>query len=402
MPPFRVEAQDFISAGISTAGESNPLNESSPSFSAMQHAFDALLDAAVDAVIVIDHRGRMQAFNRAAERLFGYGAAEALGRNVSMLMPDPDRSAHDGYLERYLVSGEAHIIGIGREVLARRKDGSVFPASLAVGRMEGENPPRFVGFIRDLTTSKQAEAEVQSAQERLSRYDRLGIMGAMASGLAHEMNQPLAAISTYAQAARRLLQTCSGDNLADIDEALGEITSQALRAGDVIQWLRSFAKSPDDGHGPVDCNRMIEDLLPLARMRAARHGMRIALDLATRLPPVSGNATELQQVILNLVNNGIDAMAGTSDVLPEVVIGTRTVNGRVEICVSDHGPGISAEVANRMFDPFFTTKENGTGLGLAISSSIVRAHGGVLQHRPALEGGACFFFTLPVVEANRP
>ena len=165
----------------------------------------ALLDAAVDAVVVIDGSGRIESFNRAAERLFGFSATEVVGRNVSMLMPEPDRSAHDGYIQRYLTTGEARIIGIGREVKGQRRDGTVFPALLSVGRVDGAVPPRFVGFIHDLSERVAAEHEVTQARERLTHVDRLSTMGEMAAGLAHEINQPLAAITTYASACQQLL-----------------------------------------------------------------------------------------------------------------------------------------------------------------------------------------------------
>ena len=228
----------------------------------------ALLDAAVDAIVVIDAAGHIESFNRAAEKLFGFTAAEALGRNVSMLMPEPDRSAHDGYLKRYLATGEARIIGIGRMVQAQRRDGTLFPASLSVGRVAGVEPPRFVGFIHDLTAQVAAETEVIQARERLTHVARLSTMGEMAAGLAHEINQPLAAIATYAQACQHLLSQDAAGNTDEIRDSLAQINRQALRAGEVIRRLRTFVSNREVRRERVDCNRLLEDLATLDTSQA--------------------------------------------------------------------------------------------------------------------------------------
>ncbi|MBX3703528.1 MAG: PAS domain S-box protein [Steroidobacteraceae bacterium] len=211
-----------------------------------EQEFRALLTAAVDAIVIIDHRGVIRTFNRAAEELFGYAASEAEGANVSMLMPEPYRSEHDGYMLRYLESGEAHIVGIGREVDARRKDGTIFRAWLSVGRVEGEDPPRFVGFLHDVTAHQRAEEYERRAAERLAEVARLGAMASMAASIAHEVNQPLAAISTYALACERLLGLPNAD-LAEVRRALRQIAEQALRAGDSIRNMRELVRK---GVGP--------------------------------------------------------------------------------------------------------------------------------------------------------
>ncbi len=203
--------------------------------------FRALLTAAVDAIVIIDHCGVIQTFNRAAEQLFGYPAAEAIGAKVTMLMPEPYRSEHDGHIQRYLECGEAHVIGIGREVDAQRKDGSVFRAWLSVGRVEGEDPPRFVGFLHDVTARQRAEEYERRAADRLAELARLGAMANMAASIAHEVNQPLAAISTYALACERLLGSPNAD-IAEVRRALRQIAEQALRAGDSIRNMRELVR----------------------------------------------------------------------------------------------------------------------------------------------------------------
>jgi two-component system, LuxR family, sensor kinase FixL len=612
---------------------------------------EALLDAAVDAVIVISHDSVILTFNRAAERLFGYAAADVLGQDISVLMPEPYRSAHAGYVGAYLETGRARIIGIGREITARRQDGSLFPAALSVGRIRGVEPPRFVGFIQDITTRKAAlealrferdraqtyldvaevillaldaqgavtmlnrrgqeilgyteaeligsdwfdmcvppparrerrerfeqelsfdaltmsesrseiltrdgvrrliawrttplldhsgraigclasgediterqaaedalrqseallrsaqsiaqlgnfevvhpdgpntwseqlyqllgmsieegpvsvpefaarfvhpddldhfnqewtrarvelqrfdfefrirrldgsirymhslgivsahpdgviatgtlhditdrklaELELRVGQERLTHVARLSTMGEMATGLAHEINQPLTAIANYAQAAVRMMDAPGGTDLGDVREALVQIVNQSLRAGEVIRRLRAFVKSRTSRSERLEINRLVEDVWILAVPDARVNDMRLVLELDGESPVVAGDPVQLQQVLLNLVRNAIDATCECTTALRELTIATRDLGDTVEVAVVDHAGGIPESVAQNLFNPFYTTKETGTGLGLAISRSIITAHRGKLGYRPTPGGGTTFFFTLP-------
>jgi two-component system sensor kinase FixL len=362
----------------------------------------ALLNAAVDAVIVINSAGLIETFNPAAARLFGYSAQEAIGRNVSLLMPEPDRSAHDGYLRRYLTTGDAHIIGIGREVQAQRRDGSVFPAALSVGRVSGLDPPRFVGFIHDLSARVAAENEVIQARDRLTHVARLSTMGELAAGLAHEINQPLAAITTYAQACQYLIAQGAAVDGEEIRDALAQISAQALRAGEVIRRLRSFVSNREVRHEQVDCNRLLEDLAALAHPDSRANDVRLIFDVEEQLPLLVADAVQLQQVLINLIRNGIDATLHAGSVRREIVVRAARAADAVEFSVRDYGPGVEPGVIANLFNPFFTTKAHGTGLGLAISRTIVVAHGGKLAYRPATGGGACFHFTLPALAGGAP
>jgi two-component system sensor kinase FixL len=360
----------------------------------------ALLDAAVDAVVVIDGKGRVETFNRAAEQMFGFRASEIIGQNVNVLMPEPDRSAHNGYLRRYLETGVGRIIGVGREVRACRRDGSVFPASLAVGRVAGAEPPRFVGFIHDLSQRAMIERAAAQAQERLAQVARLSTMGEMAAGLAHEINQPLAAITTYAQACQRLLDRENQLDVAEIRDALVEISRQALRAGEVIRRLRTFVANHEPRRQPIGSNRLLEDLVALARPDLRAHDVVLRLNVEPCLPDVLADAIQLQQVLINLIRNAIDVTL-EHDVAPrEICLSAVSVPEGVEIAVQDRGPGVASEALGRLFTPFFTTKVQGTGLGLAISSTIVQAHGGRLAYRERPGGGACFHFTLPALRVG--
>jgi PAS domain S-box-containing protein len=617
----------------------------------------AVLDAAVDAVVIINGSGIIETFSRAAEQLFGYRADEVVGRNISMLMPEPFRSQHDGFLQHHLRTGETRIIGKGREVVAARRDGSMFPVALAVGRIDGDQP-RFVGFIHDITDRKRAvealrrerdraqtyldlaevvllaldregqitlvnrkgceilgwpedelvgrnwfdtclpqhmredilgvfhriisgdpvhlqatentvltrsgeekliawrstvlrderglisgtlssgedvteqrravealrkserllqdaqllanlgnfeavvpgplphwspqmfrilgldpsgpplriaefvercvhpadrsrflrswrrvekqgghvdlqhriirpdgterdvqaiaqftplgdgtvqvigtlhdvterkrtENEIRQAQERVTQFARLSTMGEMAAGLAHEINQPLTAIATYSQAVQRMMAMEGGPDGDDLAWALQQISAQALRAGEVVSRLRNFVRNRETRQESIDPHRLVEDTLVFADPDARMNDVRLVLEHQPGLPPVLSDPVQIQQVLLNLIRNGIDAINERRPPNREIVIRARVVKDtEVEISVEDHGTGISAEVAQHLGNPFFTTKAAGTGLGVAISRSIVRSHGGRLGHRATHGGGATVFFTLPLVPGS--
>lgn len=351
----------------------------------------------MDGIVLIDHTGRVQAFNRAAERLFGYLAEEVLGSNVSKLMAEPDQSDHDRHLARYVKTREPHVIGRGREVEARRKDGSIFPVFLSVGVVDGAEPPRFVGFIQDISYRRRAEEETHRLQERLTHVSRLATVGEMSAGIAHELNQPLTAVANYAQACDRLLGLPDPD-IEEIRDALKQITAQAVRAGDIIRRLRTLARNDVMRREATDINALIRELTELIQLDAKTHEVQYRLDLTATLPPVDVDRAQLQQVVLNLVRNAVEALSESPSSPRQVAVRTALLpEGDVEIAICDNGPGVSPAVAAHLFDPFCTTKPNGTGLGLAISRTIVKAHQGALEYRPNLPSGACFTVRLPLV-----
>jgi PAS domain S-box-containing protein len=618
----------------------------------------AVLDAAVDAVIVIDAQGTIETFSHAAERLFGYSAAEAIGRNVTLLMPEPFRSQHDGYLAHHIRTGERRIIGKGREVVAQRRDGTLFPVFLSVGRIAALDPPRFVGLISDITDRKRAiealrrerdraqayldlaevvllaldsngtvslvnrkgceilgwpeeelvgrnwfstclpselrpeiegmfrrffdgsavpeqyaehevvtrsgerkliawrnvvlrderglvigtlssgediteqrraiealrqseqllrdaqsianlgnfetvlpdgpaywsaqmhvilgtdtvagplsmaeyaercihpgdrdravaawerlvgdaepldveyriarpdgsiryvhsiarlgrdpegrtqvvgtlhditerrnaQEEIRQTQERMTQFSRLSTMGEMAAGLAHEINQPLTAITNYAQALQRLMARPGAAEPEDVELALTQIAAQALRAGEVIRRLRSFVKHREAHTEVMDAGRLIAELMTFAEPDTRLNDIPIRIEAGEDLPRVACDPVQIQQVLLNLIRNAIDATNEAAPADRTITLRTRLDDaGAVEIGVEDHGRGISEEVAQHLGNPFFTTKAAGTGLGIAISRSILRAHGGRLSHRPTPGGGATVFFTLPAMPGS--
>jgi two-component system sensor kinase FixL len=358
-----------------------------------------ILDTIPDAMIVIDERGVMQSFSAAAERLFGYSAAEVLGKNVKMLMPAPYRESHDGYLDRYRATGERRIIGIGRVVVGERKDGSTFPLELSVGEMKTGQQRFFTGFIRDLTERQQTEARLQELQAELVHVSRLTAMGEMASALAHELNQPLSAIANYMKGSRRLLEDSTDERVAVLRGAMDKAAEQALRAGQVIRRLRDFVARGETERRVEDVKKLVEEASALALVGAKDKGVRVRFEFDPRADFVLADKVQIQQVLLNLMRNAIEAMEGSER--RELVVSTALApDDMVEIAVIDTGAGISPEVKAQLFQPFITTKRHGMGVGLSISRTIVEAHGGSIAPRPNPEGGTVFSFTLPMVTSE--
>ncbi len=356
----------------------------------------SILETIPDAMIVIDERGTMQSFSAAAERLFGYSAAEVLGKNVKMLMPAPYRESHDGYLQRYLSTGERQIIGIGRVVVGERRDGSTFPLELNVGEMKTGNQRFFTGFIRDLTESQKTEARLQELQAELVHVSRLTAMGEMASALAHELNQPLSAIANYMKGSRRLLEDSSDERATILREAMDKAAEQAMRAGQVIRRLRDFVARGESERRVEDVKKLVEEASALALVGAKDKGIRVRFEFDPRADAVLADKVQIQQVLLNLMRNAIEAMEDTER--RDLVVSAMVVaDDMVEIAVADTGTGIAPEVSAQLFQPFITTKRQGMGVGLSISRTIVEAHGGSITARPNPEGGTVFSFTLPAV-----
>jgi len=363
---------------------------------AAEDQLSALLDAAVDAMVLIDDRGLVTRFNRAAERVFGYAAGEVVGRNVSMLMPQPYRREHDGYLERYQRTGEARIIGIGREVVAQRKDGSTFPIDLAVGEFVTAAGRGYVGILRDISERKRQEEQAEDLRTRLAHVSRIGTLGEMVSGIAHEVNQPLTAIANYASACRRMMlagQTNPGEMLSILEK----IAAQAERAGQVIRGLRALAKRGDSRRQLLDCNQLVREVLRIVEFEVRGADVELDVRLAPCLTPVLADGVQIQQVVLNLIRNAMEAMGEAGSGKAVVVETEQTEPEWVTIRVSDRGPGLSAEVARRLFEPFFTTKKHGMGLGLSICQSIATAHGGELRYSQNEWRGATFALQLPAI-----
>jgi two-component system sensor kinase FixL len=356
----------------------------------------SILDTIPEAMVVIDERGMVQSFSAAAERLFGYSPAEVTGQNVKILMPSPYGEEHDGYIGRYLRTGERRIIGIGRVVVGQRKDGSTFPMELAVGEMKSGNARFFTGFIRDLTERQQTDARLQELQAELVHVSRLTAMGEMASALAHELNQPLSAIANYMKGSQRLLETSTDQRAGQVRDAMGKAAEQAIRAGQIIRRLRDFVARGESERRVEDVKKLVEEASALALVGAKDRGVRVRFDLAPEASFVLADKVQIQQVLLNLIRNAIEAMDGCAR--RDLIVATALLpDNMVEISVADTGSGIAPEVAAQLFQPFVTSKPQGMGVGLSISRTIVEAHGGAIAPRPNPGGGTVFSFTLPAV-----
>lgn len=354
----------------------------------------SILETAPDAIVVIDEKGFMLSFSTSAERMFGYREDEVLGENVSILMPSPDRERHDGYLERYMDTGERRIIGVGRVLTARHRDGATFPIELSVGEARIGDERVFTGFIRDLTERQQAELRVHDLQSVLAHVQRVSEMGTLATSLAHELNQPLTAIANYVETARDLLVAAPDEELLTvIREALDECASQSVRAGQIVRRLRDFIARGESERRVESLQRLITEASALALVGAGEHNLEVDVRLDPAADYVLVDRIQIQQVILNLIRNAIEAMAN-SPVRRLLVYSESQPGGLVRITVADSGPGLAQEVAERLFEPFRTTKQTGMGLGLSISAAIVQAHGGQIWAEPSKLGGTAFHFTI--------
>lgn len=354
----------------------------------------SILDTVLDATVVIEKDGTIVSFNSAAVRQFGYQETEVVGQNVRILMPEPYRAGHDGYIHRYIETGEKRIIGVDRVVVGRRKDGSTFPMKLAVGEMKSGDRTYFTGFIRDLTEREESAARLEEIQGELARLARLNELGEMASTLAHELNQPLAAIANYAQGCTRLIRDLPDAASQRVREALEEISRQSLRAGQIIRHLREFVTRGDTEKAPEDIRKLVEEAGALALVGSRERGVRSVFDFAQGAELVMADGVQIQQVLINLMRNAIEAMRDSQTRL--LTIRTAPADkDQVSVEVSDTGPGISEEIAPQLFKPFVTTKAGGMGIGLSISKRIVESHGGVIEVRKNAHGGTTFRFTVP-------
>ncbi len=351
-----------------------------------------ILATVPDAMVVIDEHGLMQSFSSTAERQFGWKAAEVIGKNVSMLMPNPYREAHDGYLDRYMTTGEKRIIGTGRIVVGERKDGSTFPMELSVGEMRSGDRRYFTGFVRDLSERQATEQRLHELQSELVHMSRLTAMGEMASTLAHELNQPLSAITNYVKGSARMLDAPAPD-VQKIKDALGAAGAQALQAGEIIRRLRDFVSKGETELRIESLPKLIEEAAALALIGARQIGVKVRFDIDRKVDLVLADRVQIQQVMLNLLRNAVEAMERAD--VRELVVGARAIDAEMaEVTIVDTGPGISPDIAERLFRPFVTTKSQGMGVGLSICRTIVEAHGGRITVETNASGGATFRFTL--------
>jgi two-component system sensor kinase FixL len=342
----------------------------------------AILDSTVDAIIVIDAHGVVEAYNKAAEGMFGYQEEDVLGQNVRILMPSPYHDEHDAYIARYLQTGEPRIIGIGREVIARRHDGSTFPVHLSVGELRVGTERHFTGILHDLTKRVALE-------EQLREQSTLARLGEMAAVVAHEVKNPLTAVRGAVQVIGKRLP-------ADSREApvVAEIITRLDSLNALLKDLLLFARTPQPQMKPLD-------LVSLLRLTAELLGRDPALSAARieiigAAPTISGDPELLKIVFQNLMINAAQAMQGQGQIRITVSSG----NGSCQVLVADEGPGIPPEAREKLFRPFFTTKARGTGLGLPTAKRLVEIHGGSIAIACPPAGGTVVSVMLPTAAAG--
>lgn len=356
----------------------------------------SVLDTAVDAIIISDETGTILLYNAACEKLFGWAADEAIGRNLRIIMAKEDAERHDNYISKYVKGGRPKIIGVGRGVQGRHKDGTVFPLDLSVGVAKSEHGRQFIGIMRDLRPRKEAEERIAALQAQLIHMARVNAMDEMGAALAHELNQPLTAIILYLQATRRKMnahQTLGADE-EKILGVLEKAVREAERAGSIIERMRHFVEKREPKHEAVDLRQLIEDALELATIGLKAMTVKIFREDSDEPLLVMVDPVQIQQVIVNLVRNAVEVVKERDN--PWVCLTTRKDDDNVYFDVEDSGPGIPAHIMPELFKAFSSTKRTGMGLGLAISRSIAQNHQGELDVSPGGNGkGATFCLRLP-------
>ena len=506
--------------------DATALQESRAALARSEAYASAIVATAAEGILTLDPNGRIESFNAAAEKMFGYKADELIGKDVHVLMPEPHRSRHTSYVDKYIETGQSSIMGTSRDVFALRKDGSEFPIQLAASEVIVDGNRCFAGIIRDVTEQKEAaeslkaverrfravfdqrqslvgilstdgivleanqksldfaglerdavidlefwktpwwrhseelqermrdaisaaaagetvkfeascprvdgelatldfavrpimdknghvvslvsesrditeqklaEEEARQHRERIAHVTRLSTLGEMAAGIAHEINQPLTAISLFAQAQKRLVDTGNFEKMGEVCEKLNE---HALRASDVVERMQAMARQSESTKETVSFGDLIDSSVKLAESEARIYDFQIDVTRCRSCPDVSVDAVQVQQVILNLLRNGMEAMLSADDDREKLVrIKVRCQeDNRVKVAVIDDGPGIADDRVDKLFTPFSTTKKSGMGMGLSISRAIVRAHGGEIGFFNNESRGATFWFTLPTIK----
>ncbi len=352
----------------------------------------SIIDACPVAVITINEQGLIQSFSTEAEHCFGYREAEAIGRNVNILIPEPGHSQHDRYIKHYLETGEKKIIGRARPIFAKRENGEKFPAMLHVSEFK-DGTRIFVGFVEDLTHQRMTERRLEETQFQLQHAGRIGAMGEIATSIAHELNQPLTAAASLAGAVSLNLKKTDYPETKDAIELLEDVVGEIRRASEIIRQMRDFIRKRKTEKSLHRVNKVVEEATAVALIGAESAGIKLETDLVEGLGELQMDRIQIQQVLVNVIRNAVDAMQETTE--KRLKISTSRIGGFVEIRVEDTGPGITDEMMKRLFEPFATSKESGMGIGLSISKTIIDAHQGKINAINKESGGCVFTINLP-------
>jgi two-component system, LuxR family, sensor kinase FixL len=357
---------------------------------------NSILNASIEGIIVIDTAGTIVSVNAAVENIFGYSAEELIGYSVNLLMPITIRKKQAHYLEKYLSIFIPKAIGQVREVEGLRKDGTLVPLDMTIAEFPLDGVQYYSGIVRDVSARKFQELQEKEHLEKLAHVTRLGLMGEMATGIAHEVNQPLSAVVNYTQVCLRFIQNENPD-LVKIGEILHKASQQALKAGQIIHNMREFVKQRKIHRSTADINELIYDAINLFEPDFKQHLIAIRFELTKSLPNVFIDRVQIEQVILNLIRNSIDALKELPQFTQRELSIETSLNdlNYIVVRVKDNGPGLTPIQREKILTPFFTTKSSGMGMGLSISRSLVEAHHGTLHFNSKEDKGTTFYFTIP-------
>lgn len=361
----------------------------------------AIVESANDALIIFDQEGKIEFFNQAAQGMFDYAVGDVLGTHISGLISVEPLSS-SGAMNTQQQSRRLTLKS--GETLGLRGDGQKFPIYLSISEFQSANQQQFVAFLRDISHHHHALQKEQALLEQLAHMARISLMGELTAGIAHEINQPLTAISSYAQAAKNLLYVGSETTISKVIEVQEKITEQAHRADEIIKRLRNFAQKHTIARQNVNLHELIHQSVSLASVDARSQRHQIGVHLQHDVQPlINADPIQIQQVLLNLIRNAFDAMDivdSNKELIHSIAIHSKQVAlNLIEVSVADFGAGLNDEIAEELFTPFFTTKEHGMGMGLSICQTIIHAHGGHIFCSPNEPQGAIFAFRLPMMSA---
>jgi two-component system, LuxR family, sensor kinase FixL len=357
---------------------------------------NSILNASIEGIIVIDTKGTIVSVNSAVENIFGYTAEELIGYSVNLLMPKTNRKKRQYYLEKYLRIVIPKVIGQIREVEGLRKDSSLVPLDMTIAEFPLDGVQYYSGIVRDVSARKSQEQQEKEHLEKLAHVTRLGLMGEMASGIAHEVNQPLSAIVNYTQVCLRFIQNENPD-IEKISEIMRKANQQALKAGQIIHSMREFVKPRKIHRSTADINELIYEAINIFEADFKQHLIAMRFELTKSLPTVFIDQVQIEQVILNLIRNSIDALKDLPQFSQRQLSIETSLNhlNYIVVRVKDNGPGLTPVQREKILTPFFTTKPSGMGMGLSISRSLVEAHHGTLHFNSKEDKGTTFYFTIP-------
>jgi len=360
-----------------------------------EEKFRLVLDAAPNAMIMVDSAGAISFANVPAGTVFGYSLGELIGRRIETLIPERFRDRHAGYRQGFISQPSSRAMGVGRDLFGRRKDGSEFPVEVGLSPIHTAEGLFVLASVIDITARKEAELEHQRQNLELARVGRVVVMGELAASLAHEVNNPIGAIVANASAGQRLLAAGKIET-EELTELLGDIVDDGRRAGEVIQGIRNMVRKGEARRELIQIGDIIHQLLRIVHADAIEREVKVRTKVDPGIGQVWGDPVQLLQVFLNLTINAFEAMAALPSHARRLVIhGGRNENGDILISMRDSGPGFLGGIAEELFEPFFSTKPEGTGMGLAIARSIIEAHGGTLWGENIDGGGGCFTVSLP-------